>query len=152
MEVVVSLLKNALKLLYQGWPIRASKGDFGNGRWRHCRIEKIESRQMLSITGPEIQIGAVYFEDAQGQDQVGDLLEITFSGGAEGNFQEVTHLILALCVLKIDRADLDFRAGDGQHLPGFYFFNPAMPPAPIAEIAFGCPNGPALIEQFKCVF
>ena len=31
-----------------------------------------------------MQIGAVYFEDADGQDLVGDLFEITFSGGAAG--------------------------------------------------------------------
>ncbi|HEY4759222.1 MAG TPA: SdrD B-like domain-containing protein, partial [Thermoguttaceae bacterium] len=104
----MSLLKNALKLLYQGWPIRASKGDFGNGRWRHCRIEKIESRQMLSITGPEIQIGAVYFEDAQGQDQVGDLLEITFSGGAAGT--QLTEL----------RIDTD-KLGDGLTIGDTFF-------------------------------
>ena len=44
----------------------------------------MESRQLLSVTAPQIQIGAVYFEDANGQDQVGDLFEITFNGGAAG--------------------------------------------------------------------
>ncbi len=63
---------------------RSSKHNTGSGRWRRCRIEQMESRQLLSVTVPQIQIGAVYFEDSHPQDQVGDLFEITFNGGAAG--------------------------------------------------------------------
>ena len=55
----------------------------GASNWRRCRIEQIEPRQLLSFA-PPIHIGAVYFEDSQGQDVVGDVLEITWSGGAPG--------------------------------------------------------------------
>ena len=52
--------------------------------WRLCRLEQMESRRLLSVSPEPIQIGAVYFEDSSTSDQVGDLLEITFSGGADG--------------------------------------------------------------------
>jgi len=55
----------------------------GASNWRRCRIEQIEPRQLLSFA-PPIHVGAVYFEDSQGQDVVGDVLEITWSGGAPG--------------------------------------------------------------------
>ena len=42
----------------------------------------MEPRQLLSAT--PIQVGAVYFEDAGGEDEVGDRIEITFSGGEPG--------------------------------------------------------------------
>ena len=50
----------------------------------------MEPRQLLSAT--PIQIGAVYFEDAGGEDVVGDRFEITFSGGAPGT--QLTQLVI----------------------------------------------------------
>ena len=96
----MSLLINAFKRLYKSTPIRSSKHNTNPGRWHKCRIEQMESRQLLSVTAPQIQLGAVYFEDANGQDQVGDLFEITFNGGAAGT---------QLTELKIDTDKL----GDG---------------------------------------
>lgn len=51
-------------------------------RPRICRFEQIESRRFLSAA--PIQIGSVYYEDATQDDQSGDLIEITWSGGAAG--------------------------------------------------------------------
>ena len=53
------------------------------GGLRLCRFEPMEPRQLLSAA--PIQIGAVYYEDASGEDQDGgDRFEITFLGGAPG--------------------------------------------------------------------
>ena len=51
--------------------------------WRTARFETLEPRQLLTAV-PPIQIGCVYFEDAHGQDQVADVFEVTFQGGAAG--------------------------------------------------------------------
>ncbi|MBN2579059.1 MAG: carboxypeptidase regulatory-like domain-containing protein [Pirellulales bacterium] len=59
--------------------------------WRRCRLEPLESRQMLSLT-PAIHLGAVYFEDSSTHDQVGDVIEISFNGGAPGT--QLTELII----------------------------------------------------------
>ncbi len=68
----------------------------------------MESRQLLSITVAPIQIGAVYFEDSSPADQVGDLLEITFNGGAAGT---------QLAQLRIDTDKL----GDGLNMGDTFF-------------------------------
>ncbi len=47
---------------------------------------------MLAASVVPIQIGAVYYEDASGQDEVGDRIEITFSGGAAGT--ELNRLVI----------------------------------------------------------
>ncbi|NUQ62986.1 MAG: carboxypeptidase regulatory-like domain-containing protein [Pirellulales bacterium] len=57
---------------------------------RICRFEQIEPRQLLSAS--PIQVGAVYFEEATGEDVAGDLIEITFSGGAPGS--RMTELVI----------------------------------------------------------
>lgn len=48
---------------------------------RCCRFEQIELRRLLSFTPAPIHIGAVYYEDASGEDQAGDLIEIVWRGG-----------------------------------------------------------------------
>ena len=57
---------------------------------RRCRFEMMEPRQMLAANVLPIEVGAVYLEDAGGQDVVGDLFHVTFQGGAEGT--EMTRL------------------------------------------------------------
>ncbi|MCX7427684.1 MAG: carboxypeptidase regulatory-like domain-containing protein, partial [Planctomycetia bacterium] len=57
---------------------------------RRCRFEQMEPRQLLAAS--PIQIGAVYFEDAGGEDVVGDRFQITFSGGAPGT--QLTQLVI----------------------------------------------------------
>ena len=47
---------------------------------------------MLSADFSPIQIGMVYFENSTAMDELGDLFEITFSGGAPGT--ELTELII----------------------------------------------------------
>lgn len=51
---------------------------------RICRFEQVEPRRFLSAAPTPIQIGSVYYEDATQEDQSGDLIEITWSGGAPG--------------------------------------------------------------------
>ena len=57
---------------------------------RRCRFEQMEPRQLLSAA--PIHVGAVYFEDAGGEDIVGDRFQITFSGGAPGT--QLTQLVI----------------------------------------------------------
>ncbi len=75
------------------------KGD----RFRKCRIEPMESRQLLSVT--PIQLGATFFEDHSGDDVpsaltsdgktlVADLFEVSYTGGANGT--KLTSLTLNL--------------------------------------------------------
>jgi len=52
----------------------------------------MESRQLLSVTVAAIQLGAVYYEDADRNDVVGDTFTVTFSGGADGT--QLTQLII----------------------------------------------------------
>ena len=48
---------------------------------RRCGIEELEPRQLR--TG-DLHFGAVYFEEASGDDSAGDRIEITFAGGEAG--------------------------------------------------------------------
>ena len=45
---------------------------------RRCVVEPLEEKRLLAA---DIQVGAVYYEEASGQDQKGDVIEITFQGG-----------------------------------------------------------------------
>jgi len=60
-------------------PNQASSG-FRTGRI--CRFEQIEQRWLLSAM--PIQVGAVYLETDIGADNSGDILEVTWEGGAPG--------------------------------------------------------------------
>jgi len=51
-------------------------------RSRICRFEQVEPRQLLSAN--PIHVGAVYLEEATSQDEAGDVIEITWLGGAPG--------------------------------------------------------------------
>lgn len=50
----------------------------------------MEPRRLLAVDLLPIEVGAVYLEDAGGQDTVGDLFHVTFQGGAAGT--EMTRL------------------------------------------------------------
>ncbi|MBN2292846.1 MAG: hypothetical protein JXM70_10495, partial [Pirellulales bacterium] len=53
--------------------------------WRVCRFELMEPRRLLAVDIVPIQIGAVYYEDATGEDLgSGDSFQVTFSGGMPG--------------------------------------------------------------------
>jgi protocatechuate 3,4-dioxygenase beta subunit len=51
---------------------------------RVCRFEEMEKRQLLAVTVAPIQLGVVYYEDADRNDVVGDTFTVTFNGGAQG--------------------------------------------------------------------
>ncbi len=59
-------------------------GNAGAKRFRSCRFEQMEPRCLLAAGILPIQIGAVYYEDASGLDEAGDVFEVTFDGGAPG--------------------------------------------------------------------
>ena len=75
---------------------RRSRSMDGGGnaasRMHKCGIEPLESRQLLAADFAPIHIGAVYFEDGSGKDDVGDVIEITFNGGAPGT--QLTDLVI----------------------------------------------------------
>jgi serine-aspartate repeat-containing protein C/D/E len=85
MEVVVSLLLDALKRLYKSKSNRLSNRNKNPGGWRRCRIEQMESRQMLSISVPLLELGGVYIETGKGDDLTGDAFAVAFTGGADGS-------------------------------------------------------------------
>jgi len=60
--------------------------------WRTCRFEQMEPRTLLAADFAAIDVGAVYFEDGSGQDEVGDVIEVTFEGGAPGT--ELAQLVI----------------------------------------------------------
>jgi len=69
-------------------PAGRSKG----ARYRTCRFEVMEPRLMLAFDVPPLHVGAVYFEDGSGHDEVGDVIEVTFEGGAPGT--QLTELVI----------------------------------------------------------
>ena len=83
MEVVVSLLNNAIKRLYNFRSLRPSKRNSASGRGRKCRIEQMESRQLLSVSAPVLNVGATYYQPHDGNDSVGSLLYISWNGGGQ---------------------------------------------------------------------
>ncbi len=88
----MSLLRKALNRLYQSWPIRAAKRDLSTGRWRHCRFEQMESRQLLSVSITPINIGSAYYEPHSGTDTIGNLIYFSWNGGAPGT--QLTDIII----------------------------------------------------------
>lgn len=52
----------------------------------------MEPRRLLAVDIAPIQVGAVYFEDAIGLDAHGDLIEVTWTGGAPGT--QLTELVI----------------------------------------------------------
>jgi protocatechuate 3,4-dioxygenase beta subunit len=59
-------------------------GTRNSTRYRAVRIERMEPRILLAADSDPLQIGAVYYEDASGIDEAGDVVEITYQGGAPG--------------------------------------------------------------------
>lgn len=82
-----------------------------HSRFRTCRFEQMESRQLLSVASPAINVGAVYFEDHDERDTQPDTFQISWNGGAPGT--RLTELTI----------DTD-KTGDGLTI-GDVFFDPA---------------------------
>ena len=82
----MSLLSSVFNRLYKSWPARPSKHNIISGRWHKCRIEQMESRQLLSVSVAPIQIGSVYYEPHSGTDTSSNLIYITWDGGASDTY------------------------------------------------------------------
>ncbi len=105
----MGLLRRHSKRAEKSGRARSSNQHSGpNSRSRRCRFEQMEPRRLLAADFLPIQIGAVYFEDGSGEDEVGDVVEITFVGGAEGT--QLTEL----------RIDTD-KYGDGLSIGDVFF-------------------------------
>ncbi|MEA1951710.1 MAG: SdrD B-like domain-containing protein, partial [Planctomycetota bacterium] len=64
---------------------REMRGGGKPDAWRVCRFELMEPRRLLAVDIVPIQIGAVYYEDATGEDLGGgDSFMVAFSGGMPG--------------------------------------------------------------------
>ncbi len=72
---------------------------------RVCRVEQMEPRRLLAFSVLPIHLGAVYLEEASGDDSAGDVFEITWSGGQENT--QLTRL-----VIDTDKAGDGLTAGD----------------------------------------
>lgn len=85
-----------MKLLRRIWSSRRSRSSSHSSRasqargYRRCRLEAMEPRLYLSAS--PIHVGMVYYEDAGGNDTIGDTLEVTFQGGAPGT--QLTRLVI----------------------------------------------------------
>ena len=56
---------------------------------RICGYEQLEPRQLMA---GDLHLGAVYFEDATGDDAGGDIIQVTFEGGAPGT--QLTRIVI----------------------------------------------------------
>jgi protocatechuate 3,4-dioxygenase beta subunit len=65
-----------LSVLRRRPPAIAAESDL-----RRCGIEELEGRQLRA---GDLHLGAVYFEEASGDDSAGDRIEVTFAGGEPG--------------------------------------------------------------------
>ena len=54
-----------------------------HSRFRLCRVEQMESRQLLSATVPTLNVGATYYQPHDGNDSIGSLIYISWNGGAQ---------------------------------------------------------------------
>ena len=99
------------------FPRRTARRRSGAGsRFRICRFEQMESRQLLSVTIAPIHVATTYFEDSNDFDQssvlkgtntqVADLFEVSFTGGADGT---------QLTQLRIDTDEHVLRHGRRRH-------------------------------------
>ena len=75
---------------------------------RSCRFEQMEPRRLLAA---DLHLGAVYFEEATGDDTEADVIEVTYEGGVAGT--QLTRLVI----------DGD-KKGNGRH-EGDIFFDTA---------------------------
>ena len=53
-------------------------------RGRRCYLESLEERRLMAGDVPQILLGAVYFEEATGDDSQPDVIQVSFEGGAAG--------------------------------------------------------------------
>ncbi len=78
------LLRKAARLgrLFRSFRHAPTDGDSLAALSRRCGIEELEERRFLAT---DLHLGAVYFEEATGDDSAGDRIEITFEGGQPGS-------------------------------------------------------------------
>ncbi|MDZ4783214.1 MAG: SdrD B-like domain-containing protein, partial [Planctomycetia bacterium] len=80
----------SLLSLVRRWMRRSSiaAAPFGDG-YKRCQLEPLERRSLMAA---DIHLGAVYFEEATGDDSAGDKIEITFQGGQPGT--QMTQIVI----------------------------------------------------------
>ncbi len=64
----------------------------GDDRFRLCRFEQMEPRQLLSAAPPQIHFGSVFFDSAPGANTTPHTIQVTFQGGVAGT--QLTQLII----------------------------------------------------------
>ena len=107
-----------------------------DSRFRICRFEQMESRDLLSVVVPSLNVGATYYQPYDGTDSIGSLLYISWNGGAAG-----THLTdLYIDTHKVAGATPDFSVTSP--VPGDVFFHTA--PSSIGGTMDGVP--PSVLE------
>lgn len=70
--------------------------------YKRCQLEPLERRSLMAA---DIHLGAVYFEEATGDDSAGDRIEVTFQGGQPGT--QLTQIII-----DTDKDGLGLSTGD----------------------------------------
>ena len=60
----------------------SKKSRKAGSRFRICRFEQMESRDLLSVVAPSLNLGATYYQPYDGNDSIGSLLYISWNGGA----------------------------------------------------------------------
>jgi protocatechuate 3,4-dioxygenase beta subunit len=97
----------------------SKKSRKAGSRFHICRFEQMESRDLLSVVAPTLNIGATYYQPHDGNDSVGSLMYISWNGGAAG-----THLIdLIIDTHKVAGTTPDFSVQNP--VPGDVFFHTA---------------------------
>ncbi len=52
---------------------------------RRCQVEELEARRLFAVdVAPHVLLGSVYFEEATGDDSKPDIIQVSFTGGAQG--------------------------------------------------------------------
>ena len=52
-------------------------------RWRICRFEQMEPRQIMLVMDRRLNVGAAYYQPHDGNDSVGSLLYISWNSSAQ---------------------------------------------------------------------
>jgi serine-aspartate repeat-containing protein C/D/E len=93
-----SLVRRMPQWLRRGSLRAAPMGD----AYKRCQLEPLEKRSLMAA---DIHLGAVYFEEATGDDSAGDRIEVTFQGGEAGT--QLTQIII-----DTDKDGLGLSTGD----------------------------------------
>ena len=65
---------------------------------RGIRISKLEQLEARNYMAADLHLGAVYYEDASGDDAAPDVISVTYEGGAAGT--QLNHVVIVANVCK----------------------------------------------------